>query len=195
LRQAMKHDNMRLSTDVTDIAVTWAFPAHLHVDGVNAPVADLVSILAATELDVAGQIVTESITSPKVPRNVQVVGNTAGMVGNVTVRGTAYDGKSISEVIALNGTTVVAGNLAFMTVTEIDLPVQTGAGDTVSVGVGDKLGLPYKLTFVNLINAYLNKVKEGTAPTFTSDPENIEHNTITLNSPLNGEDVDVFLIV
>lgn len=162
MRQAMKHDNMRLATDAFDVAVTWAFPAHFHVDGANAAAADTVSVLAATALTAATQTITTGLSKPKTPRNVQVVGNTAGMTGNVTVHGTAFDGKVISETLALNGTTAVVGNLAFATVTEVDLPVQSGAGDTVSVGVGDKLGLPYKITFLNFVSAWLNKVKENT---------------------------------
>jgi hypothetical protein len=195
LRQAMKHDNILLTTDAFDVSVTWAFPAHLHIPGANAAATDAVSVLAATALIAAAQTITAGITNPKIARNLQVVGNTAGMAGNVTIHGTAYNGKVISETFALNGTTMVVGNLAFHTVTEVDLPVQSGAGDTVSVGVGGKLGLPYKLMFLNHINTFLNKVKEGTAPAFTTDSANIENNTVTLASALNGDDVDVFFIV
>lgn len=192
----MKKDGMRLETDAAYVATNWAFVSQFHVDGANAAAADTVSVLAATALTAATQNVTANITSPKTPRNLQVVGNAAGIVGNVTVHGTGYDGKPITEVFALNGTTVVIGNKAFMTVTQMDLPVQTHAGtDTVSVGVGSKLGLPYKLTFGIVLATYLNKAKEGTAPTLAMDASNVENNTITLNSALNGNDVDVFLVV
>lgn len=57
------------------------------------------------------------------------------------VKGTDYAGNSISETLALSGTTTVTGAKAFATVTEIDLPVSAGSGDGVSVGVGSVLGL------------------------------------------------------
>ena len=195
MRQPMKYNDMNLSTDAFDRFVAWGFTAHIHVPGAEAPAADTTSVLAATALTATTQTITTGITNPGVPRSVQVVGNTAGMTGNVTVKGTAYDGSAISETFALNGTTTVAGTAAFATVTEIDLPVQTGAGDTVSVGAGDALGIPYKLTVNTVQFAVLNGAKEGTAPTVSVDPTNIQNNTVTLASALDAHDVDVYLIV
>lgn len=196
MRQAMKFDGMRLGTDVPGFATDWAFASRFHVDGANAPAADDVSVLAATALTAAAAVIVAGITNPLVPRNLQVIGNAAGIAGNVTVKGTAYDGKDISEVFALNGTTAVVGSKAFRTVTEVDLPAYTNADtDAVSIGVGDKLGLPYRLEFDTVLGTYLNKVKEVTAPTLVTDASNIESNTLTLNSALDGNDVDVFLVV
>lgn len=196
MRQAIKSDNMRLATNVPGLATVAAFVPRYHIDGAKAPAADVVSAMAAKGLTTATQIVTTNITSPATPRNLQVVGNAAGIVGNVTVKGTAYDGSVINEVFALNGVTTVVGAKAFKTITEIDLPIKTNAsGDTVSVGAGNKLGVPYKLTFSVVLAAFLNKVKEGTAATLTTSATNIESNTVTLSSALNGNDVDVFLVV
>jgi hypothetical protein len=43
--------------------------------------------------------------------------------------------------------------------------------------------------------AYLNNVKEGTAPTVAVSATAVESNTIDLNSVLNGSVVDAYLMV
>lgn len=67
--------------------------------------------------------------------------------------------------------------------------------DTVSIGFNDKLGLPYKLPHNTALAAYLNNVKETTAPTVTVSATNVESNTIDLNSALDGHVVDAYFIV
>jgi hypothetical protein len=67
--------------------------------------------------------------------------------------------------------------------------------DKVKVGTGEKLGLPYKLTHNTVLKTYLNNVLEGTAPTVTTDVDEIEKNTVDLNSSLNSSVVDVYLMV
>lgn len=192
----MKYNDMNLATDVPDVFGGWAFTAHFHVDGAKAMAAGTASVLALTALAAAAQTVTANITNPTAPRNVQIVGNAAGIAGDVVIKGTAYDGKDITETLTLDGTTAVVGTKAFATVTEIDLPVFTNANtDEVSVGVGDALGLPYRIEFGDVLSTWLNKTKEGTAPTLATDATNIENNTVALNSALNGDDVDVFLLV
>ncbi|WDL98131.1 hypothetical protein [Alicyclobacillus sp. ALC3] len=196
MRQPQQRAYMQLASDAFDVAVPMAFVGRFHVDGADAPAADTTSILALTALTAAAQTLTTGITWPAVSRNVQVVGSAAGIAGNVTVKGTGFDGKAISETLALNGTTTVVGNVAFRTITEIDLPAYTnGATDEISVGVGDKLGVPFKLGVYEVLSAWLGGVKEGTAPTVATDVANMENNTITLNSALDGNDVDVFIVL
>jgi len=161
-----------------------------------APVASSdTAVLAATPLTAQAQTVTTGITNPDVVRNVVVKGAISASTGNVTVKGTDYAGNSISETIALSGTTAVDGLKAFATVTEIDLPVSAGSGDGVSVGVGSKLGLPYTMTKNTVLLTYNNHVLEATAPTVTVDATNICNNTVTLASALAGNPVDIYLIV
>jgi hypothetical protein len=66
--------------------------------------------------------------------------------------------------------------------------------DKVSAGWGDKLGIPFKLSFNSVLAAFLGGTKEATAPTVTVDDDEIEKNTIDLNSALNSADVDYYLI-
>lgn len=185
-----------IKTNVESLEIDRAFIAHFQVSAANAVAASNTAVLAATTLTAAVQAVTTNITSPAVPRNIKIVGNAAGIAGNVIIKGTNYNSDSITETIALNGTTAVEGNKAFRNVTEIDLPVKTNAsGDTVSVGFGEKLGLPFKLAHNTALMAFLDNTKESTATTVTVSSTTLESNTVKLDSSLNGKVVDAYLLV
>jgi len=189
-------NSQKLKTDVKGVSVDLAFPAHFQVAAAKATVASNTSVLAATALTAAVQTITAGITKPSVPRNIIVKGNQAGVAGNVVITGTNYAGQTITETIALNGATAVVGNKAFRTVASVQLPVEVNAGtDTVSVGTGEKLGLPFKLAHDTVLVAFKDNTKEGTAPTVAVSATNIESNTIDLNSALNSKVVDVYLLV
>lgn len=191
-----KRIGQTLSTDSGGIDVGRSFLAHFQVPAASAVAASAVAIHAAIALTASAQAIIAAITNPAAPRNVTVTGNASGIAGDVVIKGTNYAGEAITETIALSGTSTVAGNKAFKTVAEIDLPIKTNAsGDTVSVGIGSKLGLPYKLAHNTVLMACLDNVKEGTAPTVTTDSANIDNNTITLSTALSGKVVDSYLIV
>lgn len=189
-----KHNlGQTLTTDANGVEADRGFIAHVNF---GAPATkDITGILASTPLTTETQVITEGITDPDVPRSVRIKGNAAGMTGNVVINGTNINDDAISETLALNGTTEVQGNKAFKTITSIELPPQTNAGDEVSVGTDNKLGLPYKLSLNTVLKAYRGGVLEGTPPTVAVDPANIENNTVLLNSALNGTNVDVILVV
>lgn len=131
-----------------------------------------------------------------VPRNVTVKGNASGNAGNVVIQGTNCHGEAISETIALNGASEVAGSKIFATVTSVDLPAETHSGtDTVSIGRGALLGLNMKLTRDTVLNAYLANVRESTRPTVAVSASAFESNSVSLNSTLNGTAVIVDLYV
>jgi hypothetical protein len=136
-------------------------------------------------------VVTTAITSPVVPRNLTITGNQASCTGNVVIAGTDADGNAISETIAANGTATVVGAKAFVTVTSITIPTQGAGGDTIAIGTGAKLGLGVRLSRNSVLAAFLNGVREGTAPTVVFDATNISGNTIALSSALAGTAVIV----
>lgn len=186
----------KIQTHANKIYADEAFLAHLQISAADAVAASTIAVLAATSLAAATQAVITNITNPAVPRNIKIVGNAAGIAGNVVIKGTNYNGDAITETIALNGITAVEGSKAFKTIMEIDLPIETHAGtDTASVGFGEKLGVPYKLAHNTVLSAFLDNTKEGTLPTVTVDSANLENNTLKLNSALAGKVVDVYLIV
>lgn len=186
----------KIKTDASGITVDRSFIAHFQVSEENAVAANSDGVLSSTALTAEAQQITEGITNPAVPRNIKIVGNAAGITGDVIITGMNYANEEITETIALNGDTVVEGNKSFKTVTQIDLPVETHVGtDTVSVGFGDKLGLPYILAHNTVLYAFLDNVKESTDPTVTVSITDIESNTVDLNSALNGKVVDIYLVV
>lgn len=87
------------------------------------------------------------------------------------------------------------GNLAFATVTEVLLPARNAENDTISVGYGNKLGLPYKLTRNTVQWAFRDGTRESTNPTVTVDDGDLAGNTVKLNSALNGTVIHVHLHV
>lgn len=130
-----------------------------------------------------------------VARNLTCVANVSGVTGNVVVAGTNLNGDAITETLALNGTTTVTGNKAFATVTQITFPTRTHSNDTVSVGVGSKLGLHHKQTNDTVFRTHYNNVIEGTAPTVAFSATALESNTVTLNSSLTGSPVDFYYLI
>lgn len=183
----------RIKTAVEGLAADWLFLAGFSFGGGNIAAASDTAVHAAVTLGAEAQDVTTLITSPVVPRNITVKGSQAGITGNVVITGTNYKGEAITETIALSGASSVAGNYAFKTVTKVSLPALTGEGDTVSVGTGSKLGLPWLLSRNVVLKAYLDNALEGTAPTVTIDATDIHKNTVTLASALNNKPVYAIL--
>lgn len=159
--------------------------------GVHAAVTD-------TGVDV---VVTTAITSPAVARNITATaGGTAGDVKaiSVTITGTDLSGAVITEVLpafTVNTTGIVTGSKAFKTVTSIAIPAHDGVGATTAIGWGSKLGLHHELDHNTVLFAFLNNVKEGTAPTVATSASVLASNTMTLNSSLDGSVVDAYYLV
>lgn len=183
-----------IKTDA-NMSIDMGYVAHFQVSAENAVAGNSLGILAATALTKEAQSITENITNPPIPRNISIVGNVIGITGDVIINGTNYKDEAISETLALNGTIVVEGAKAFKAVTEIELPVQVAEGNTVSVGFGEKLGIPYKLSHNTVLFAFIDNVKEATAPTLAISSAALERNTIKLNSALSEKSVDAYFIV
>lgn len=165
-------------------ALEALLPVHYRLDP------DAVSatyVHAAVTLPASGTtVVTTAITNPDFPRNVTVKGNAAGIAGDVVVAGTNIKDEAITETIALNEATEVEGTKAFKTVTSITVPAKTnGSGDTVSVGVAKKLGLPHIVDNAALL---LVKLFDGSADsgTLAVDSDEVEKNLFALNGSPNG---------
>lgn len=191
----------KIKTDAS-VLCDRSFIAHFQVAALLATVANAVGIHAAIACSATlVTTVTTAITNPGIPRNITATaGGTAGDIKTVqvTITGTNFADEVITEALpAFTADTagIVTGNKAFKTITSISIPAMDGAGATVAIGFGEKLGLPYKLTLNTVLAAYFDSVKEGTAPTVTTSPTAIEGNTIDLSSALNSKVVDVYLIV
>jgi len=112
-----------IQTDATGVSVDRSFLAHYSIAAADAAAESDDGVLAATDLDATAKSVTVGLSNPAVPRNVKVKGNASGINNDVKVYGTNFAGEAINETITPNGTTAVAGSLAFKTITKVDLPV------------------------------------------------------------------------
>jgi hypothetical protein len=108
---------------------------------------------AAYTLGATGATVTTGITDPDVPRIATIKGN-ATMSGDVVINGTNIDDEDVSDTIALNNSSEVLGDVAFKTITSIEFCARTnGSGDTCSVGIGNKIGLPVAVPNASVVLA------------------------------------------
>ncbi|MCL4718052.1 MAG: hypothetical protein KJ057_06210 [Phycisphaerae bacterium] len=116
-------------------------PASMTQRLINVAAVSNTAILAATALTASEQTITTGITQPDAYRVLSVKGNQGGMTQNVILIGTNFANERITDVIALNGTTLASGVKPFKTVSKIILPAQSAPGQTVSIGNTAKLGL------------------------------------------------------
>lgn len=148
-------------------------------------------------------VISIEITNPPCARNVSATaGGTAGDIKavQVTVYGTNMLDEEINEVLpafTVDTAGTVLGSKAFKKVTSYSVPAMDGLGATVSIGFGDKLGLPYKLSRNSLLykQTFLDNTVEGTEPAVTVSATTIESNTLDLNSVLNGTAVLASFVV
>jgi hypothetical protein len=188
-------------TDVKGLRIDRGHIVHFQVSAAKATAADTDGIHAAIADNGAQQVITTGITNPSVPRNITATaGGTAGDIKaiQVTIEGTNYNDEVITETLpafTVDTPGTVEGSKAFKTVTKITVPAHDGTGATTAIGFGEKLGLPYKLPHNTVLAAYLDNVKEGTAPTVATSATALESNTIDLNSALNSKVVDAYIIV
>lgn len=117
----------------------------------NAPiVATTNRIVTSVDMKVGAYTVA---AQPDVPRNITVtvtaVG-TADTMGTITVTGTNVNNETITEVLTPVAGSTVAGAKAFKTVSSVvgagwAIDAVEGTKDTVVVGVGAVIGLPFKI--------------------------------------------------
>lgn len=82
-------------------------------------------------------------------RSISLTGGTAGDNAAVTVQGTDYLGQPVAETITLAGVGVVNSNKTFKRINAVVIPAgNANASSTINVGVGGKLGLPFKTDYV-----------------------------------------------
>lgn len=129
----------------------------------GAPVAaDPDGILDGADANASAQSYSGSgllLTTIDVPRNITCKGS-LGADHVVTVTGADVYGDVMSEQYTLSGTVSQAGAKAFSSVTRVDVAVGA-AGDTVDVGWGDVLGLPYRIGGAyDVLSAYADGTEE-----------------------------------
>jgi hypothetical protein len=137
--------------------------------------------------------------TPTCARNVTLTsGGTAASIKAVvcTVSGFDMDGQPLTEempTFTADSATTVTGSKAFAKVTSVSVPAMDGSGVTVKVGA--KLGLPFKLSKNTIISTYFNGTLEATPPTVAISSSVLASNTITLNSTLSGKAIEAYILI
>jgi hypothetical protein len=186
-----------LRTDVFGMPVHKMSVAHIHLTKEQACAADADGILNGAALDSTDETeVTDFLNPMPYARNVKIVASAATAENaKAIVYGTNIADQEISEEFTLAGDTPVVGIKAFKTITKIVLPA-AAASETIDVGWDDKIGLPFMLDVKPLVFAMQGGTIETTAPTLAIDDDEIEKNTIDLNTALHDEKaVDIFLFL
>lgn len=161
--------------------------------------ASTIHLLNAEDISAyAGGETPSVLAQPDVPRNVIVtatdaVAETPVLTMSIIISGINARGVSVSETFVTSGSETKIGNVAFATITsqEIDLIAGNGVGDTLSIGIGYKLGLS------NVINTASDvyKIKKNNVNADVAvDNVNVSNGTydmsvITLD---NGDDFTIW---
>lgn len=131
---------------MSPINVYNVVPATLSATAVAAAQA----VAGAGNLTINGASASGGVATLDVPRAVSVVSSNAGdTTQTATVFGTDAYGIAMSEAIAFNGTTTVAGQKAFKTVTRV--AISAAMAGNASVGSTDIFGLPYRVDSRNYV--------------------------------------------
>jgi hypothetical protein len=155
------------------------------------------AVHAAVTDNGAQQVVTTAITNPAVPRVLTATaGGTATDIKaiSVIVAGTNVWGQAITETLpafTVDTAGTVTGTKAFATVTSITIPAHDGTGATTAVGTGPALGLPTTFSRKSFVNLWMDDATQAISAS-TVDSDEVEKNTITTTTALNG--VRVFVL-
>lgn len=193
---------------------SWEWRAQTEVPGTTAQVHTILEFaLGSPVVDDVDRIVTSTdmkvgayaiAAQPDVPRNItvtQTAGDTEDTNGTIVVVGTDIAGNAITETLTPKAGATVAGAKAFKTVTSV-----TGVGwvvdgveatkDTVTVGVGSLIGLPYLLPADSLVIAgTLAGTREATLPVLTRSSTVLDLNTCDFTSAWAGTAGIVYVMV
>lgn len=172
----------------------WPTPAVATVAAIHA---------AITGSSGGATTVTTAFTNPDFPRTIGITpgGTTTDVkAGAYVITGTDVYGATISDTITFadNASTQLLTTKAFKTVTQVVIPVQDGNAATFSLDSGAKLGLYDPIQHIILSKAAaLGGTIESTLPTLTASTApgtaaTVSTSTASLNSALNGTQVDVW---
>lgn len=149
----------------------------------------------------AATTISSFTNQPDYPRNIVLTptGTTSNVgAGTAVVNGTNIYGKSISEnfTIASTQSTATTGAKAFKSISSIVFPQASGAGVTLSIGIGAKLGLLHCLDDAGkYVFSEFNSAYETTRGTAVADASHVESNTFAPNGSMDGaKPVDAFYI-
>lgn len=108
---------------------------------------------AAGNLTITGSLATAGVATLDVPRNIIAVsGSGTDSTQTLTYTGTDYLGVALVETVTLTGTSTVQGLKAFKTVSRVAVSAATVGA--LTVGSGDKFGVPYRINKKGSMQAF-----------------------------------------
>lgn len=129
---------------------------------------------------------TAITNQPDVPRIVTVTGSAAAAAGTIVISGIDWKGQYISDTITVTGGAVTdLGAVAFMLV-QLATGYDAGAGQTLSIGSGNKFGLPKK--------AYSVLKQKKNNGNMTVSTLNTTYNTIDITGLSGGDDYTIWFL-
>lgn len=185
-----------IKTNAEGLNIDRAFVAHYTIAAANATAPSATAIKTATTLadGLTTTLTAANINQPAVPRVPSITGNAATAVGNVVFTGFDAAGNPLTETIVSTGAATVNGTRAFASFTSIVLPARGAGGDTISIGLSGAFGLPYTLPH-NTVIAILNNTTVTTVASGSYSATVLAQNYITPTAALNGQQIDVYLLV
>lgn len=181
-----------LPTDVYGITMNEMKVGHIQYTAAQMVAADPDGLLDGTALPAEATASTTFLNAMPYARNLTFVCSDT-QTGDVTITGTNIADEVITEIVTLTSATPAAGAVAFKTVTSILLPEKVGS-ETIDVGWGELVGLPYKFAAKPLVFA-LNDGAVDTTPALTIDDDEIEKNVVDFNGSLDGSVMDLFFVL
>lgn len=172
-------------THVAALTVTGQKAGYVYYQ--NVPTATTTA--GATQLSLNGVspgATMVSPISPKIPRNIVYTitdGNSGISAFSITAVGIGVDGSAVTETITQAGGLVQTGSKIFATLTSVTVNscVGSGAGDTLDIGYGVKIGVPLpagatSFSVVKLVSAGSAEAASATdttnnSLTFTTAPD------------------------
>jgi hypothetical protein len=159
--------------------------------GQDSPVS--VTVPVTTDDDTAAEVATKIAAGLNADDKIKAVfAATVTGAGNdtitLTAKAPAANDNTLAIAVTVGSTGVTVGNSTAGT---------TGVPyDQISVGWGDKFGLPYKLYADELVILKLfNKAVEATEGTITADATDLAKNVYDPNDTTLGVDIDLYIIV
>jgi len=172
------------ATDLTEVIM-------LHFQDLRAADDDYVH--AAITGNGAEQEITTAITNPDYARNASIkTTNVATPSGIVKLEGKNNLGQDAEEEITIVAGSTVFGNVAFATYTKITIPAGVSASDTVTVGIGDKIGLITAID--NVDNVFKKKVGNEDKTSEISGNVSKTYHTLDCDTIVANEDMTIWYI-
>jgi len=155
--------------------------------------ASVTHIHAAITGNGASQDITTAITNPDVPRvaSITATNNATIPTGVVTITGLVR-GVSTTDAITITGGSTVNGVKPFDTITNINIPAGVDVNNTVSIGIGDVLGLPKEINLTS--DVYKKSVNSVDVTTEISGKVNATYGTLDCSTIVANEETTIWYL-